>query len=168
MAKYSVQLPDSFTKGLICKVNVSLNGKKSSKELKVCSVKARSVTFIEVDRANRQNIFRKVDKADIVEFRPTAICEITVKDGILPVKWESSWDSIGQPSPAVANSFGRKPFSNHSKGWSSNAPQYKNYNGVVIRQPKGASHDALVANLVAKHSKPLPSTTNSAAGFPMV
>lgn len=139
MAKYSVQLPDSFTKGLICKVNVSLNGKKSSKELKVCSVKARSVTFIEVDRANRQNIFRKVDKADIVEFRPTAICEITVKDGILPVRWESSWDSIGQPSQNVRGgrvlaSHVSRHFSTHSKGWA----------------PK------------------LPSTTNSAAGFPMV
>jgi len=136
MPKYSVQLPDSFVKGLVCKVNVSLNGKQSSKELKVCSVKARSVTFIEVDRVNRQNIFRKVDRADIVEFRPTAICEITVKDGILPVKWESSWDSIGQPTQSI-NSRGNgmfTKFSNHSKGWA----------------PK------------------LPSTTNSAAGFPMV
>lgn len=134
MAKYSVQLPDSFTKGLICKVNVSLNGKKSSKELKVCSVKARSVIFMEVDKANRQNIFRKVDKADIVEFRPTAICEITVKDGILPVRWESSWDSIGQPSTMSVNNRIKPNFSNHSKGWA----------------PK------------------LPSTTNSAVGFPMV
>lgn len=134
MAKYSVQLPDSFIKGLICKVNVSLNGKHSSKELKVCSVKARSVIFIEVDKANRQNIFRKVDKADIVNFKPTAICEITVKDGILPVKWESAWDSIGQPSPMSLNNRIKPHFSNHSKGWA----------------PK------------------LPSTTNSAAGFPMV
>jgi len=136
MAKYSVQLPDSFVKGLVCKVNVSLNGKQSSKELKVCSVKARSVTFIEVDRVNRQNIFRKVDRADIVEFRPTAICEITVKDGILPVKWESSWDSIGQPTTPFPHKpgYGRITFSKHSQGWA----------------PK------------------LPSTTNSAAGFPMV
>jgi hypothetical protein len=128
----AVQLPDSFIKGLICKVHVSLNGKAGTKELKVCMVKARSITFIEVDRENRQNIFRKVDRKDIVEFRPTAICEITVRDGILPVKWESAWDSIGQPSPMV-QSYGRfaqaaKPFSNHSKGWSSNAPQY-NYGG---------------------------------------
>jgi hypothetical protein len=101
-----VQLPESFTKGLICKVNVSLNGKHASKELKVCSVKARSVIFIEIDRANRQNIFRKVDKVDIVDFKPTAICEITVKDGILPVKWESAWDAIGSPSPSV-QSYGR-------------------------------------------------------------
>jgi hypothetical protein len=134
--KYVV-LPDSFIKGLICKVHVSLNGKVGTKELKVCMVKTRSITFIEVDRENRQNIFRKVDRKDIVEFRPFAICEITVRDGILPVKWESAWDSIGQPSNSV-QSYGRfaqaaKPFSNHSKGWA----------------PK------------------LPSTTNSAAGFPM-
>ncbi len=104
--KYFVVLPDSFQKGLLCKVNVSLNGKSASKELKVCSVKARSVIFIEVDRANRQNIFRKVDKVDIVDFKPTAICEITVKDGILPVKWESAWDAIGSPSQSV-QSYGR-------------------------------------------------------------
>jgi len=136
MAKYSVQLPDSFVKGLFVKVHVSLNGKQSCKELKVCSVKARSVIFIEIDKANRQNIFRKVDKADIVEFRPTAICEITVKDGILPVRWESSWDSIGQPTTPFPHKpgYGRVTFSKHSQGWA----------------PK------------------LPSTTNSAAGFPMV
>lgn len=124
MKQNSVQLPDSFVKGLICKVHVSLNGKTDVKELKVCMVKARSITFIEVDRVNRQNIFRKVDRKDIIDFRTTAICEVTVRDGILPVRWESSWDSIGQPSPSVANSFGRRQFSNHSKGWSSNAPQY--------------------------------------------
>ncbi len=104
--KYFVVLPDSFQKGLICKVNVSLNGKHATKELKVCSVKARSVIFIEIDRANRQNIFRKVDKVDIVDFKPTAICEITVKDGILPVKWESAWDAISSPSPSI-QSYGR-------------------------------------------------------------
>jgi len=125
----SVQLPDSFIKGLIVNVHVSLNGKTGTKQLKVCMVKTRSITFIEVDRENRQNIFRKVDRKDIVEFRPTAICEITVRDGILPVKWESAWDSIGQPSNSV-KSYGRfaqaaKPFSNHSKGWSANAPQYR-------------------------------------------
>jgi len=134
--KYFVVLPDSFQKGLICKVNVSLNGKKATKELKVCSVKARSVIFIEVDRANRQNIFRKVDKVDIVDFKPTAICEITVKDGILPVKWESAWDAIGSPSPSV-QSYGR--FAQAAR------PSLTNYSSYMK-----------------------PSTTNSAAGFPMV
>ena len=155
MKQTYVVLPDSFYKGLICKIHVSLNGKKATKELKVCAVKARSITFIEVDRENRQNIFRKVDRKDIVGFSPTAICEITVRDGILPVKWESSWDAIGQPSNSV-QSYGRfaqaaKPFSNHSKGW---AP--------VIKAPMGASMDALAVSVSTR------STTNSAAGFPMV
>jgi hypothetical protein len=135
----AIQLPESFYKGLICKLHVSLNGKKGTKELKVCMVKARSITFIEVDKVNRQNIFRKVDRKDIVGFSPTAICEITVRDGILPVKWESLWDDIGTFSPSV-KSYGRfaqaaKPFSNHSKGWSSNAPQYRstvNINGFPM------------------------------------
>ena len=125
----AIQFPESFYKGLICKLHVSLNGKKGTKELKVCMIKARSITFIEVDKVNRQNIFRKVDRKDIVGFSPTAICEITVRDGILPVKWESLWDDIGTFSPSV-KSYGRfaqaaKPFSNHSKGWSANAPQYR-------------------------------------------
>jgi len=155
MKQLPIQLPDSFIKGLVCKVHVSLNGKTGTKELKVCSVKARSITFIEVDRENRQNIFRKVDRKDIVNFKPTAICEVTVRDGILPVKWESAWDSIGQPSNSV-KSYGRfataaKPFSNHSKGW---AP--------VIKAPMGASMDALAVSVSTR------STTNSAAGFPMV
>lgn len=134
MKQVPIQLPDNFVKGLICKVHVSLNGKTDVKELKVCTVKTRSISFIEVDKVNRKNIFRKVKRTDIAEFRPTAICEITIRDGVLPDRWESSWDSIGQPSPSIANSFGRRAFSNHSKGWA----------------PK------------------LPSTTNSAAGFPMV
>jgi hypothetical protein len=154
--KNSIQLPDSFVKGLIVNVHVSLNGKTGTKQLKVCMVKTRSITFIEVDRENRQNIFRKVDRKDIVEFRPTAICEITVRDGILPVKWESSWDSIGQPTQQIrgrglASQFS-KHFSNHSKGW---AP--------TIKAPMGSSIDALAANPSWKNS-----TTNSAAGFPMV
>jgi hypothetical protein len=120
----AIQLPDSFHKGLICKLHVSLNGKKGTKELKVCMVKARSITFMEVDRENRQNIFRKVDRKDIVGFSPTAICEITIRDGILPKKWESNWDSIGT-NPVKMSPYTRQHFSNHSKGWSANAPQYR-------------------------------------------
>ncbi len=146
-----VILPDSFVKGLIVNVHVSINGKTGTKQLKVCMVKARSITFIEIDRENRQNIFRKVDRKDIVEFRPTAICEIKVRDGILPVKWESSWDSIRQPSQMSFNNRIKPHFSNHSKGW---AP--------VIKAPMGASMDALAVSVSNR------STTNSAAGFPMV
>ena len=137
MKQNYVVLPDSFYKGLICKVHVSLNSKKATKELKVCMVKARSITFMEVDRT------------DIVGFSPTAICEITVRDGILPVKWESSWDSIGQPSNSV-KSYGR--FATAASG-----------SAVVIKRPMGSSIDALAANPPWKKS-----TTNSAAGFPMV
>ena len=115
----AIQLPDSFVKGLICKVHVSINGKSGTKELKVCSVKARSVLFIEVDKENRKNIFRKVNRKDIVEFKPTAICEIKVRDGVLPDKWESSWDSIGNtPSPSYARPF----YSKHSQGWAPKLP----------------------------------------------
>jgi len=148
MKQNYVVLPDSFYKGLICKVHVSLNGKTATKELKVCIVKARSITFMEVDKANRQNIFRKVDRTDIVGFSPTAICEITVRDGILPVKWESSWDSIGQPSSNV-RSYGR--FATAASGSS-----------VVIKRPMGSVMDALAVSVSTR------STTNSAAGFPMV
>ena len=122
----AVELPESFVKGLIVNVHVSINGKTGTKQLKVCMVKARSITFIEIDRENRQNIFRKVDRKDIVEFRPTAICEIKVRDGILPVKWESSWDSIGQPSPISVTSRIKPQFSNHSKGWAPKLPSTTN------------------------------------------
>ena len=122
----AIQLPDSFVKGLICKVHVSLNGKSGTKELKVCSVKTRSVLFIEVDRENRKNIFRKVNRKDIIEFRPTAICEIKVKDGVLPTKWESDWDSIGQLSPMSFNNRIKPQFSNHSKGWAPTLPSTTN------------------------------------------
>ena len=151
MKQNSVQLPDSFVKGLIVKVHVSVNGKTDVKELKVCTVKARTISFIEVDRVNRKNIFRKVKRTDIVDFSPTAICEVTIRDGVLPDRWESSWDSIGQLSPMSFNNRIKPQFSNHSKGW---AP--------VIKAPKGASHDALAVSVSNR------STTNSAAGFPMV
>ena len=159
----AVQLPDSFVKGLIVKVNVSKDGKKSFKELKVCSVKTRSILFIEVDRENRKNIFRKVNRKDVVEFRPTAICEVMVRDGVLPEKWESSWDAIGSYSPMTQSKFGTRHFSNHSKGW---AP--------IIKAPMGSSMDALAVSVSnqnanwAKTPTNKPSTTNSAAGFPMV
>ena len=123
----AVQLPDSFVKGLICKVHVSLNGKNATKELKVCAVKARSITFIEVDRENRKNIFRKVDRKDIVKFISTAICEITIKDGVLPDKWESPWDSIST-NPVKMSPYTRQHFSRHSRGWAPKLPSTTNSN----------------------------------------
>jgi len=126
MSKTHVILPDSFYKGLVCKVHVSKDGKQSTKELKVCTVKARTISFIEVDRANRKNIFRKVKRTDIVKFSPTAICELTIRDGVLPDRWESSWDSIGQPSPMAVNQRFTQHFSNHSKGWAPKLPSTTN------------------------------------------
>ena len=126
--------------GQIVEVIVSKNGKVASKNLKVCKVNSRSILFIEVDKINRKNTFRKfkVKNIEKVGTKTDGGTFVLMEDAIMPDKWESSWDSIGQPSPMV-QSYGRfaqaaKPFSNHSKGWA----------------PK------------------LPSTTNSAAGFPMV
>ena len=158
MKQTYVVLPDSFYKGLICKVHVSKEGKQSCKELKVCTVKARTITFMEVDKENRKNIFRKVNRTDIVKFSPTAICELTIRDGILPDRWESAWDSIGSPSPSV-QSYGR--FATAAKP--GNHSQSLNRSSVVIKRPMGSSIDALAANPPWKKS-----TTNSAAGFPMV
>ena len=79
-----------------------------------------------MDRENRKNIFRKINRKDIVEFRPTAICEIKVKDGVLPTKWESEWDSIGQLSPMSFNNRIKPHFSNHSKGWAPKLPSTTN------------------------------------------
>jgi hypothetical protein len=93
-----------------------------------------------VDKINRINTFRKFKVKDILElgYDADGIVTYIIKDGVLPDKWESAWDSIGTFSPSVQKNFSRPAFSNHSKGWSANAPQYHR------------------------------STTNSAAGFPMV
>jgi hypothetical protein len=127
--------------GRMVNVVVGKDGKVASKILKVCKVKVRSVLFIEVDKVNRKNIFRKVSREDIafvgmVESKLVnpELMSIYLKENILPTKWESDWDSIGQPSQMSLNQRITPHFSNHSKGWA----------------PK------------------LPSTTNSAAGFPMV
>jgi hypothetical protein len=143
--------------GQMVHVCVSQSGKTATKLLKVCKVKARSVLFIEVDRENRKNIFRKVNLKDITSQGTIGDSPyIYVKEGVLPDKWESAWDAIGGFSNSV-QSYGRfaqaaKPFSNHSKGWA-----------ATIKRPMGSSIDALAANPPWKKS-----TTNSAAGFPMV
>jgi len=142
MSKIDVSV---IQQGSFIHVAVDYMGKKATKELKVCRIKARSILFIEVDKPNRKNIFRKVNLKDIDLLTPT---QLHVKKDILPTKWESAWDAIGtSPSP----SYARRHFSNHSKGW---AP--------VIKAPMGASMDALAVSVSNR------STTNSAAGFPMV
>jgi hypothetical protein len=137
--------------GKMVHVVVSKDGKKGTKILKVCKVKARSVLFIEVDKENRKNIFRKVAKKDITPIGLIGEYQcFSIKDGVLPDKWESLWDAIGSFSPSVQQNYG-KHYSNRSKGW---AP--------VIRTPKGYSHDLLAVSVSNR------STTNSSAGFPMV
>jgi hypothetical protein len=110
--------------GKVVEVIVSKNGKLGSKELKVCKANTRSILFIEVDRVNRVNTFRKTSVKNIDKFGEMGFGKLFVqlKDGVLlnQNKWESHWDSIGSHSPMV-----QKHFSNHSKGWSSNAPQYR-------------------------------------------
>ena len=124
--------------GKMIHVVVSKGGKSATKLLKLCKVKARSVLFIEVDKENRKNIFRKINNKDITNYENVYEgLYLYVKNDVLPDKWESSWDDIGNYSRMAAGGFGWTPkphYSNHSKGWA----------------PK------------------LPSTTNSSAGFPMV
>jgi hypothetical protein len=83
--------------GQIVDVIVSKKGKVGAKSLKVCKVKARSVLFIEVDRENRKNIFRKFNKKNIekVGQKTDGGTFVLIEDGILPDKWESAWDAIG-------------------------------------------------------------------------
>jgi hypothetical protein len=105
--------------GQMVHVVVSKDGKKGTKFLKVCKVKARSVLFIEVDRENRKNIFRKVAKKDLTPLGMIGDSPfVYVKEGVLPEKWESSWDSMGSFSPSV-KSYGRMAYAskpgNHSQ-----------------------------------------------------
>ena len=126
--------------GQIVEVIVSKNGKVASKNLKVCKVNSRSVLFIEVDKINRKNTFRKfkVKNVEKVGTKTDGGTFVLIEDAIMPDKWESSWDSIGtSPSPSYARPF----YSRHSQGWASQR---------------------------SKHFPVNRSTTNSAAGFPMV
>ena len=92
--------------GKMVHVVVSKDGKKGTKILKVCKVKARSVLFIEVDKENRKNIFRKVAKKDLTSLGMIGDSPfVYVKDGVLPEKWESEWDSIGNFSRMAVGSF---------------------------------------------------------------
>jgi len=136
--------------GQMVHVVVSKGGKSATKLLKVCKVKARSVLFIEVDKENRKNTFRKfkVKNVEKVGTKTDGGTFVLIEDGVLPDKWESSWDAIGtNPTPSYARPY----YSNHSKGWS-----------ATIRPARGSSMDALAVSVSTR------STTNSSAGFPMV
>lgn len=109
--------------GQMVHVVVSKDGKSGTKILKVCKVKARSVLFIEVDRENRKNIFRKVAKKDLTPLGMIGDSPcVYVKEGVLPEKWESSWDSMGSFSPSV-RSYGR--FANAAR------PSLTNYSSYM-------------------------------------
>jgi hypothetical protein len=102
--------------GQMVHVVVSKDGKSGTKILKVCKVKARSVLFIEVDKENRKNIFRKVANKDITSTGMIGDSPfVYVKEGVIPEKWESFWDSMGQPSPMSLNNR-IKPSYNYGGG----------------------------------------------------
>ena len=131
-------------------VTIPVNGKDYTMNLKVCRVKARSVLFIEVNREERKNIFRQAPMKMLAGFTEDTI---TFKEGTQLKKWESGWDTIGQPSPAVASRGSFRPvYSNHSKGW---AP--------TIKAPMGSSMDALAVSVSTRST-----TNNPVSGFPMV
>ena len=96
---------DNLPAGSFLDVMVSLNGKTKTRNLKVCKVKPRSVLFILVDKVNRVNTFFKIKYSDIEEYF-NAIGLLTLKDGKIPDKWESAWDSIN-PNPIKMSSYGR-------------------------------------------------------------
>lgn len=80
-------------------VTVSNNNTSASKVLKVCKANSRSVLFMEVDRANRLNTFRKFRMNDIADVTTVDdIITVKFKTNIMPDKWESHWDDIGRYS----------------------------------------------------------------------
>jgi hypothetical protein len=131
MGKYlKVVLPPSFQRGVHCDVVVTVNGKQSSKTLKVIKVGKSFINFMEIDRPNRKNIFRKIKMKEIynLDVIDSASGEQVVRKvflipNFIPMKTESAWSNTGQSTPRP---YQRIAYSNHSKGWSSNAPQYRN------------------------------------------
>jgi len=101
------KIPLDGLQGEIVKVTIPVKGTDFSMDLKVCKVKVRSVLFIEVDRTNRKNIFRKVPMKFLDSYDSVSI---KFKEGTQIDKWESSWDSIdaGRISNYyVKNRFGK-------------------------------------------------------------
>lgn len=139
-------------------VTVSNGNTSASKVLKVCKANSRSVLFIDVDKTKRLNTFRKFRMKDIADVTTSDDGVITVefKTNIMPDKWESPWDDIGKYSTSIRTNL---PYVAKPAGWRPNGNGY----GAVIKRPMGSSIDALAANPPWKKS-----TTNSAAGFPMV
>ena len=114
---------DNLPAGSFLDVTVSLNGKVKTRNLKICKVKPRSVLFIHVDKPNRVNTFFKIKYSDIEEYF-NAIGLLILKDGKIPDKWESAWDSIST-NPVKMSSYGRQSlikYSNYMKPSTTNSP----------------------------------------------
>ena len=113
--------------GKIVEVIVSKNGKIGCKNLKVCKANSRSMLFIEVDKVNRINTFRKfyVKNVEKVGTKTDGGTFVLIEDGIMPDKWESSWDEINT-NPVKMSPYTRKHFSRHSKGWAPSLPSTTN------------------------------------------
>ena len=110
--------------GQMVNVVVTLeNGNTGKKLLKVCKANTRSVLFIEVDKPNRKNIFRKVFTKDIMnvvndDTSGNNINSVYMRTGVLlsQWKWESSWDSIGGVTPG-GNTYGYRSTTNSPAGF---------------------------------------------------
>jgi hypothetical protein len=118
--------------GQMVNVVVGKDGKVASKVLKVVKANSKTTMFMEVDKKNRKNIFRKITNQDIaytgivdsIHVNPH-LTSIFLKEGVLPIKWESAWDTIGQISNMNLNARITPHYNNHSKGWSQKAAWYK-------------------------------------------
>jgi hypothetical protein len=123
--------------GQMFDVTVSLGKATKTKRLKVCKINTRTILFIEVNKDLRLNTFYKFPRKKATRLLDKLDpCVLEFENGVMPDKWESSWDSIGGFSNSV-QSYGR--FANAAR------PSLTNYSSYMK-----------------------PSTTNSAAGFPMV
>jgi hypothetical protein len=112
--------------GQFLDVTVSLNGKYKTRNLKVCKVKARSLLLISIDRDNRVNTFFKIKYSDINQYDGVEGL-LLLKEGKLPEKWESPWDSISV-NPVKMSPWVRQhgTFSKHSQGWAPTLPSTTN------------------------------------------
>jgi hypothetical protein len=119
---------ENVTRGNMVNVIVSKNGKLGEKTLKVCKINSRTVLFIEVDKPNRKNIFRKIKVKDIAEsgMDTNNVLTFIMKDGVLlsENKWESAWDSIST-NPVKMSPYGRQSltrYSSYMKPSTTNSP----------------------------------------------
>lgn len=100
--------------GQMMDVTVSLGKATKTKQLKVCKINTRTILFIEVDKTLRLNTFYKFPVKEVQRFLDKlepAVLEF--KNGVMPEKWESSWDSIN-PKPAFA--YTPRPSYNYGGG----------------------------------------------------